>query len=110
MSKFSIFSSVRSQQAQDCTYEKYVEVGASPIVHQLCEAIAAEPDKEKRNNLKRQLPIITFQARFAGPRKNDLAEPRATTSSTVTVSATPGRSTTHRWRCAPRNSTSTMPA
>ena len=72
---FSIYSSVKSQQAQDCTYEKFNEVGVSPIVINLCKAIADELDHDKRSALKKQLPIITFQARFDGPRKNALAQP-----------------------------------
>ena len=75
MSKFSIYSSVKSQQAQDCSYERFNEAGSSPIVINLCKAIAAEEDHDRRSALKKQLPIITFQARFDGPRKNALAHP-----------------------------------
>lgn len=75
MSKFSMFSSVKAQRGERCTHDKFNEVSASPVVRDLCEAIAAETDHDKRGLMKKQLPIITFQAFFAGPRKNALAEP-----------------------------------
>ncbi len=75
MSKFSMFSNVKAQRGTRCTQEKFNEVSASPVVRDLCEAIAAESDHDKRGELKKQLPIITFQAYFAGARKNTLAEP-----------------------------------
>ena len=73
--KFSIFNSVRSQRGERCTEEKFREVSASAVVRDLCKAIAAEPDHDKRGALKKQLPIITFQAFFEGARKNALAQP-----------------------------------
>ena len=73
--KFSIFSSVKSQSGELCTQEKFNEVCTSPLVCNLCVAIANEPDHDKRNALKKQLPIITFQAFFEGPRKNSNAQP-----------------------------------
>ena len=73
--KFSIFTSVKSQKGELCTQEKFNEVCASPLVRSLCKNIAAEPDHDKRNALKKQLPIITFQAFFEGARKNALAVP-----------------------------------
>ena len=73
--KFSIFNSVRSQRGERCTEEKFREVSASAVVRDLCKAIAAEPDHDKRGALKKQLPIITFQAFFEGARKNAEAQP-----------------------------------
>lgn len=75
MSWFSMFSSVKAQRGERCTQDKFNEVSASPVVRDLCEAVAAETDHNKQGLLKRQLPIITFQAYFAGARKNALAEP-----------------------------------
>ena len=75
MSKFSMFSSVKAQRGERCTQDKFNEVSASPVVRDLCEAVAAESDHNKQGLLKKQLPIITFQAYFAGARKNALAEP-----------------------------------
>ena len=75
MSKFSMFSSVKAQRGERCTQDKFNEVSASPVVRDLCEAVAAETDHNKQGLLKKQLPIITFQAYFAGARKNALAEP-----------------------------------
>ena len=73
--KFSIFNSVKSSKGEICTQEKFNEVCASPLVRSLCETIANEPDHEKQQELKKQLPIITFQAFFDGPRKNSNAHP-----------------------------------
>ena len=73
--KFSIFKSVKSQRGEICTEEKFREVSASAVVRDLCKAIAAEPDHDKRGALKKQLPIITFQAFFEGARKNAEAQP-----------------------------------
>ncbi len=73
--KFSIFTSVKSQKGELCTQDKFNEVCTSPLVCNLCKAIAAEADHDKRNALKKQLPIITFQAFFEGARKNTLAVP-----------------------------------
>ena len=73
--KFSYFSSVRAQQGELCTYEKFLEASRSPLVAELCAAIAREPDHEKQQQMKKQLPIITFNACFDGQRKNELAQP-----------------------------------
>ncbi len=73
--KFSIFNNVKSQKGEECTYPKFVEVGASSFIKDLCRKIADEPDHDKRSELKKQLPIITFNSYFEGARKNDLAQP-----------------------------------
>lgn len=73
--KFSIFKSVKSQKGEECTYEVFVKTGANPVIKELCKAIAAEEDHDKRGELKKQLPIITFNAYFEGSRKNENAQP-----------------------------------
>ena len=73
--KFSIFSSVKSSKGEICTQEKFNEVCASPLVRSLCKETAAEPDHEKQQVLKKQLPVITWNAWFEGQRKNALAHP-----------------------------------
>jgi hypothetical protein len=72
---FSLFNSVKSQAGVRCTYELFIEIGRSEQVAGLCKAIAVETDPNRRGELKKQLPIITWQAYFEGPRKNDLAQP-----------------------------------
>ena len=73
--RFSIFNTVKAQKGEECTYPKFVEVGASSFIKDLCKKIADEPDHDKRGELKKQLPIITFNSYFEGARKNDLAQP-----------------------------------
>ena len=72
---FSLFNSVKSQAGVRCTYELFIEIGRSEQVVALNKAIAAETDPNRRGELKKQLPIITWQAYFDGPRKNSLAQP-----------------------------------
>lgn len=60
---------------EECTREKYLDVACSEKLLRLCNDIAAEPDKEKRGELKKHLPVITWQAYFPGRRLNKEAEP-----------------------------------
>ena len=73
--KFSIFKSVRDQRGQECTYERFIEACHSERVLELCNKIAAEEDKDKRGELKKQLPVITWQAYFPQRRLNKEAIP-----------------------------------
>lgn len=73
--KFSIFNSVRSPQGRECTREVYLEESNKQSLIDLCKRIAAETDKDKRGELKKQLPIITWQAYFPGKRLNKEAQP-----------------------------------
>lgn len=73
--KYTLFNSVKAQRGELCTYEKFLEVSHSPVVAQICAAIAREPDHEKQQKMKKQLPVITFNAHFEGQRKNELAIP-----------------------------------
>ena len=72
---FTYFSSVKAQRGELCTYEKFLEVSHSPMVTEICAAIAREPDHEKQQKMKKELPVITFNAHFDGQRKNELAIP-----------------------------------
>lgn len=38
--RFSCYNNVKSQQGEECTYRKFVEIGASPYVKDLCRRIA----------------------------------------------------------------------
>lgn len=73
--KFSIFSSITVKTGELCTFEKFMSVAQSPQVKETSKAIVAALDHEKRGELKKRLPIITFQTFFDGARKNELAQP-----------------------------------
>lgn len=72
---FNIFSDVRSA-GQICTAEVFGNMVKSNVLKQLCEQIASAPDDDTRSNLKRSLPLVTWQASFPnGIRKNSEAVP-----------------------------------
>ena len=73
--RFSMFNSPRSQQAQDCTRELYLHTSNQDWLLRLCNDIAAEKDEEKRGELKKRLPVITWQAAFDGKRLAKEAKP-----------------------------------
>lgn len=73
--KYTFFESVKTQRGELCTYEKFLEVTHSAAVAEICAAIACESDHERQGLLKKSLPVITFNASFEGPRKNEMAEP-----------------------------------
>lgn len=66
--KFSIFKTAKAQRGELCTYEKYLEISNTPELLRLCNDIAAEEDHDKRGELKKRLPAITWQAYFEGRR------------------------------------------
>ena len=73
--KFSIFKTAKAQRGELCTYEKFLEVTSSPEMARLCKEIAAEEDHDKRSELKKQLPVVTWQAFFEGRRVSKEAIP-----------------------------------
>lgn len=73
--RFSIFESAKAQRGAECTYEKFLEVSSSKELLATCKDIAAATDDEERANLKKRLPVITWQAYFAGRRVAKEAEP-----------------------------------
>jgi hypothetical protein len=75
MRKFSIFRNARAQEGEECTREKYLEVANSDSLLHLCNKIARCKDKEERDQLKKQLPVVTWQAYFNGARKAKEAQP-----------------------------------
>lgn len=78
MRKFSIFPSPKAQKGEPCTYDKFLEESMSPRVITLCKQIAeayAQGDKDKVSALKKQLPVVTWQAYFPERRKNEEAQP-----------------------------------
>ena len=65
---FTIFRSAKSQIGELCTYERFLERTEDPKLAELCAKIAAEEDADKRGELKKQLPAVTWQAYFPGRR------------------------------------------
>ena len=70
----SFFPSVRAQSGQLLTVELFNSITSKAGIKTLCAEIAAEPDHDKQREMKKQLPIVTWQAHFDGARKNDLAQ------------------------------------
>lgn len=66
--KFSIFRSPKAQRGELCTRQLYVDTANAQWVLRLCNDIASEKDGEKRAELKKKLPVITWQAYFPGRR------------------------------------------
>ena len=73
--KFSCYSSVKSARPEECTYEKFLELTHSQELKDRLQRIGAETDKDERGRLKKELPIITWQAYFEGKRLNAFAKP-----------------------------------
>lgn len=73
--KFSIFKSAKAQKGELCTRQKYVHIACSQWLLHLCNDISAEKDDEKRAELKKGLPVITWQAYFEGRRVAQEAKP-----------------------------------
>lgn len=73
--RFSIFKSAKAQRGQECTYERYLEVANSAELLRLCNDIAAEENADKRGELKKGLPVVTWQAFFPNRRVSKEAEP-----------------------------------
>lgn len=73
--KFSYFSSPKASKGVECTYEQYLQAANDPKLLRLCNDIAHEEDKDKRGELKKRLPVITWQAYFPGKRLAKEAQP-----------------------------------
>lgn len=73
--KFSYFSSPKASKGVECTYDQYLQAANDPQLLQLCNKIAKEEDKDKRGELKKRLPVITWQAFFPGRRIASEAQP-----------------------------------
>lgn len=73
--KFSFFKNAKSQTGQECTYELFIDTLHKRELLDLCKKIAAEEDADKRGELKKQLPVVTWQAYFEGRRKASEAQP-----------------------------------
>lgn len=73
--KFSAFPSVKSNKGNVCDAQLFWTIAENVHVRSMCEKIAKEEDPDKRGELKRQLPIITWQAYFEGRRATKNAQP-----------------------------------
>lgn len=73
--RFSIFPSVMVSKGRLCTAAAFWDYADNPKLRELCQKIAAEEDGNKRGELKKQLPIITWQAYFDGKRIAKEAQP-----------------------------------
>ena len=73
--KFTIFRTAKAQKGELCTYERYLELSNTTELLRLCNDIAAENDADKRGEMKKRLPVVTWQAYFAGKRLAKEAEP-----------------------------------
>lgn len=68
MRKISYFSGAKAAAGTMLTREFYNLVANSDELLRLCNDIAAETDKDKRSELKKKLPVVTWQAFFEGKR------------------------------------------
>ena len=73
--KFSYFASPKASKGVECTHEQYLQAANDPKLLRLCNDIAHEEDKDKRSELKKRLPVITWQAFFPGRRVASEAQP-----------------------------------
>lgn len=73
--KFSYFSSPKASHGVECTYDQYLQAANDPKLLQLCNEIAMVEDKVMRGELKKRLPVITWQAYFPGKRLAKEAQP-----------------------------------
>jgi hypothetical protein len=75
MATFDFFRNVRSTGVI-CTRTLFEGAVQAPALRKLLAQIAAETDDERRGELKKRLPIVTWQAHFpGGRRKNADAQP-----------------------------------
>lgn len=73
--KFSIYPSVKSAKPIECcktVFEGYIY---SAAIKETIDKIRSSDDKEEIAELKKQLPVVTWQAYFKGRRKSAEAEP-----------------------------------
>ena len=73
--KFSIFNSVRAQKGFICDRDTFYVTSDKALVRDVHKEIALEQDPNRRGELKKRLPIITWQASFPHRRLNAEAVP-----------------------------------
>ena len=73
--KFTLFNTVKAPSGKLLTAKLFDKVTRDPETESLCAAIAMESDHKRQQELKKKLPVITWQAFFEKARKNELAQP-----------------------------------
>lgn len=73
--KFSYFPSVKAPKGEKMTNGALVDLLHNNRVQDICAEISRTDDKDKISELKKKLPIITWQAYFPGKRVAKEAEP-----------------------------------
>ena len=63
---FDLFSTVKAKSGQRCTAQLFDQAISDPKLVALCQRIADETDKQRRQDLKKQLPVVTYHASFDG--------------------------------------------
>ncbi len=74
--KFSVYDNVKSQKGIWCTHEQWLKYSASKRVKQICDSISqlSPDDHDAIGELKKGLPVVTWQAYFEGRRLNSEAQ------------------------------------
>jgi hypothetical protein len=73
--KFTIFNTHKAPKGELLTADLFEKVSRDLKVETICAAVATETNHKRQQEIKKQLPVITWQAYFEGARKNDLAQP-----------------------------------
>jgi hypothetical protein len=73
--KFTIFNTHQASKGELLTADLFEQVSRDLKVETICAAVATETNHKRQQEIKKQLPVITWQAYFEGARKNDLAQP-----------------------------------
>lgn len=74
--KFSLYDSVKSQKGIWCTLDQWMKYSASQRVKMICDSISqlSPDDHDAIGDLKKGLPVVTWQAYFEGRRLNSEAQ------------------------------------
>ena len=73
--KFSLFNNAKSPKARICTRDAFMDLAGQRWLKDLCNAIANEADDDKQSEMKKRLPVITWQAWFDDRRVSAKAHP-----------------------------------
>lgn len=68
---FDIFPYTRATNGQRCDYDAYLRSTTDAHVLQIAKALQTETDSEKRSELKKNLPAITWQASFRDHKRSN---------------------------------------
>lgn len=68
--EFAYFNSVRDTSPKLCTLDIFLNTLQDPTILRIAKELQNESDEDKRQELKKNLPAITWQAMFNGKRSN----------------------------------------